>query len=131
MTADCIVLDESRSHILLIERRNEPFKGCWAFPGGFMEMDETLSETAFRELLEETGIEIQRIEFFCIADGVNRDPRGRVISAVFQGIVSKNVNIAAGDDAANVKWFNISELPLLAFDHDAILNRFLSEEKLK
>ncbi len=62
VTADCVVMTkESVPHVLLIERGNEPFKGCWAFPGGFMDMDETTEQCAIRELKEETGLVVEKV----------------------------------------------------------------------
>ena len=127
LTADCIITDETKTQILLIERKNDPFKYHWALPGGFMEMTESLFETAFRELEEETGVLVQKLEFFCIADGVNRDPRGRTVSAVFYGSFNRDSKIKAGDDAARVDWFDLKQLPPLAFDHKEIINRFSAE----
>lgn len=121
VTADCVVMTrESEPKVLLIQRGNEPFKGCWAFPGGFMEMDETLEECAVRELKEETGIEVTEddIMAFGTFSAVDRDPRGRTISKAYLVMVDKPIEVKGQDDAAKAEWFNISELPELAFDHE-------------
>jgi 8-oxo-dGTP diphosphatase len=106
--------------LLLIKRKGQPFKGKWAIPGGFVNIDEELETAAARELKEETGLTGVHLDQIYIAGKVGRDPRGRVITAVFMGIASaKQRRIKAGDDAADAKWFDIENLPKdLAFDHD-------------
>lgn len=120
VTADMGVLrkgDDGKYEILLIKRKNEPYKDCWALPGGFMEMDETLEKCAIRELKEETGIEVDGAEFIDLLDGVDRDPRGRVISAVFKSYAPDGAVAVADDDAKEIGWFKNGQLPPLAFDH--------------
>ncbi len=137
VTSDCVVFNFCRDdiYILLIKRGKEPFKDTWAFPGGFLDMNETLQECASRELFEETGLNIESnlLEFFCIADNVQRDPRGRVISGIFTATIktSKVVKVQASDDASDVCWFNITEIPELAFDHFDILQNILKSKKLQ
>jgi len=125
VTTDCVVYgynDKSELLVLLIERRFDPFKGLWAFPGGFLNMDESAEQCAKRELLEETGIKVDQIQQLYTASGVERDPRGRVISIVFIAKVDMSVlNVVAGDDASNAKWFNTRNIPQMAFDHNEIL----------
>jgi len=123
VSADCIIFDKSEGHlnILLVERKNDPFKGMWALPGGFIEEDETVDYGAHRELKEETGLELEMEQFRAYSEP-DRDPRGRIITIAFLAITEKaNQEPKAGDDAKNVKWFSISELPLLAFDHQKII----------
>lgn len=112
--------------ILLILRKNPPFQGMWALPGGFMEIDETLEETASRELEEETGlknIELKQLHTF---SQVDRDPRTRVVTVVFYGIVSKeNSEAKGGDDAEEAGWFDINDLPPLGFDHRRIVEQVI------
>lgn len=124
VAADNVVFrfDGKELQVLLVQRGNEPYKGKWALPGGFLEEDETLRETALRELKEETGIVPRYTEELCTCSGVNRDPRTRVISAVFYSFVH-GVEGVAGDDAADVQWFNIYELPELAFDHADVMKK--------
>lgn len=122
ITADMGILRKNNNcdyEILLIKRKNEPYKDCWALPGGFMEMNETLKECAIRELYEETGITLNNAFFVRMLDSVDRDPRGRVISGVFYGYVPEDVTPIANDDAKEVKWFTLKEVKNvdIAFDH--------------
>jgi len=124
LTADCIVMtQEQEPKILLIQRRNEPFKGRWAFPGGFMNMDETTEECAIRELKEETGLEIKPENIFQIGaySEINRDPRERTVTVAYLAIIDKALKVQGLDDAAKADWFSIYSLPELAFDHNSIL----------
>jgi 8-oxo-dGTP diphosphatase len=123
LTADLAVLRlEKVPEILLIRRKNPPFRQMWALPGGFMEIEETLEETARRELKEETGIEAGELIRFDIYDRPGRDPRGRTITQVFVMIWKEEMGIpSAGSDAAGLQWFGLTELPDLAFDHLEII----------
>ena len=122
VTADMIVLtDEPEPQILLIQRGDEPFKGCWAFPGGFMNMDETTEQCARRELKEETGLEIGEIKQVGAYSTVDRDPRGRTITVAYITHVPQILPVTGLDDAAEAKWWPINALPPLAFDHAQIL----------
>ena len=115
-------LEQSVPEVLLIKRLNEPFKGKWALPGGFMEMDELLHDAARRELEEETNLFVGDLKQFGIYDQVDRDPRGRCISVIFYKILDKKpVETIAGDDAEEYAWFSYADLPELAFDHSRIL----------
>ena len=122
VTADSIVITrEAEPRVLLIERGNEPYKGCWAFPGGFLNMDETTEQCAARELEEETGLKITDIHQIGAYSKVDRDPRGRVISVVYLAIIDKPIDVQGQDDAAKAQWWPINSLPSLAFDHDEIM----------
>ena len=122
VTTDCVIFgfDGSELQVLLIERGIEPFKGKWAFPGGFLNMDETAGEGALRELKEETGLENAYIEQFNTYSDPGRDPRERVITIAHYALVRIH-EVKGGDDAAKAQWFPIDEVPQLAFDHDKIL----------
>lgn len=122
IATDCVIFgyDGLNLQVLLIERANEPFKGAWALPGGFVQQNETVEEGALRELREETGIDHAYIKQLKTYSSIDRDPRERVISVAFYALV-KDCEISAGDDTANARWFNINEVPQLAFDHQAIL----------
>jgi 8-oxo-dGTP diphosphatase len=112
--------------ILLIKRKNEPFRGMWALPGGFMEMDETLEQTAFRELEEETGLKGIVLEQFRTFSQVDRDPRTRIITTVFYGFASpENDEAHGGDDAEEAQWYDVDSLPPLGFDHRTIIDSLL------
>lgn len=128
VAADCVVFGFNGRdlQILLIERGNEPFKGCWAFPGGFMNMDETAEQGALRELQEETGLAINRIKQLGAFTDVQRDPRGRVVSIAFYALVRPSA-VTGGDDANEARWFAIDDVPRLAFDHDYILRKAMQQ----
>ena len=122
VTADAVLFAEKggQIYVLLIQRGNEPYKGYWAFPGGFLNMDETVAHCAERELEEETGIVLTGMQLSGIYSDVERDPRGRVITAAYTAMTTMPEAIAA-DDAAAAKWWPLNDLPTLAFDHDKIL----------
>ncbi|MBR3087795.1 MAG: NUDIX hydrolase [Prevotella sp.] len=122
VTADCVVItSEEEPRVLLIERGEEPFKGCWAIPGGFLNMDETTEQCAIRELEEETGLKIDKANQIGAYCKVDRDPRGRTISVAYLAIVERPLEVSGQDDAAKAKWFPVNALPPLAFDHDEIM----------
>lgn len=134
VTVDAVIFKKESGlwSILLIRRGNDPFKGMWALPGGFIEMDETLEEAMVRELEEETGltnIELTQLHTF---SNVNRDPRHRTISTVFTGITaSAGHDARAGDDASEVKWIEITHLPDLAFDHQEVIAMAVKQLELQ
>lgn len=125
LTVDCVIfgLDESsRLKVLLIQRGHDPFKGTWALPGGFVDMEEPLVEAALRELKEETGVSDVFIEQLYTIGTPNRDPRGRVVTVVYFALINlAQHKIGADSDAQDVRWFPISALPSLAFDHADIM----------
>jgi len=117
-------------HLLLIQRRDDPFKGSWALPGGFVEMEETLDQAVLRELEEETSIKLAWMDQLYTFGDPGRDPRGRVISTSYLALVKMSaVKIEAGDDATAAQWFPVSKLPKLAFDHSRIIK--LGLERLR
>ena len=122
VTADAVLFAErdGQTYVLLIQRGNDPYKGYWAFPGGFLEMDETVARCAERELEEETGIVMTRMQLAGVYSDVERDPRGRVITAAYAAMTTMP-EATASDDAAAAQWWPINALPKLAFDHDKIL----------
>ena len=134
LTVDCVVfgLDESELKVLLIQRALEPFKGRWAFPGGFVRVAETLDEAARRELAEETGLKNVFLEQLYTFGAVDRDPRERVVSVAYYALVKLSDHRAkAATDAANAEWFPISRTPKLGFDHAEILETALARLKGK
>jgi 8-oxo-dGTP diphosphatase len=129
VTVDAIVFDVSGGSpkLLLIKRGNEPFKGQWAFPGGFVDMDEELEDAAARELAEEAGLTGVKLTQLYTFGRCGRDPRGRNITVAFIGITpsasprgEKDAKIKGGDDAAEAKWFDIDDLPEMGFDHNEV-----------
>ena len=122
VTTDCVIFgfDGGKLKVLLVERGLEPYKGRWAFPGGFVKMDESCEEGALRELEEETALKGTYVQQFHTYSAPNRDPRERVITVAFFALV-RIQEVEAGDDANKAQWFAIDKVPQLAFDHDVIL----------
>lgn len=122
VTTDCVIFgfDGTRLKVLLIQRGIEPYKGKWAFPGGFVKMDESCEQGALRELEEETGLTGAYIKQFHTFSDPERDPRERVITIAYFALV-KIQEVHGGDDAAAAQWFDIDNIPPLAFDHDQML----------
>jgi len=134
LTVDCVVFgyDEGELKVLLIERGMDPFKGQWALPGGFIQMDETPDEAARRELAEESGLKNVFLEQLYSFGAVDRDPRERIVSIAYYALVKLTQhNTRAATDAADASWFPISKVPKLAFDHDEILAMALARLKGK
>jgi len=123
VTVDIVLVTrEPKSRVLLIRRKDPPFAGKWAIPGGFIEMEETLEASARRELREETGLEVGDLIQLQTFGDPGRDPRGRTISVVFLAQVDPSqLKPQAADDAAAVGWHPLRKPPPLAFDHDKIL----------
>jgi 8-oxo-dGTP diphosphatase len=114
--------------VLLIRRKNEPFKGMYALPGGFLEKDENLEQAAARELEEETNVKGIFLKQLHAWGDVKRDPRGRVVSVSFMALIdSEKFRLVATSDAEAAAWISIYELPKLAFDHDKIIKDALNE----
>ena len=105
VTADCIVITrEAEPKVLLIQRGNPPFKGAWAFPGGFMNMDETTEQCAIRELEEETGLRLSNVHQIGAYSKVDRDPRGRTITVAYLAIIDEPIAVTGQDDAVKAEW---------------------------
>ena len=122
VTVDIIIFKNgSPAKVLLIERKNPPFKNCWAFPGGFVDENEALKKAAHRELEEETGLKNIALKQLQAFGDPGRDPRGHTVSVVFWGILNDRQKVNAGDDASKTQWFEITRLPELAFDHEKIM----------
>jgi 8-oxo-dGTP diphosphatase len=116
--------------ILLIQRGKEPFAGCWALPGGFVEMDEDLGVAARRELREETDVQTGELIQVGAFGDPRRDPRGRNISVTYAAVTSEEITPVAGDDAVHASVFALANLPPLAFDHDCLIRSAIDVLKL-
>lgn len=119
ITADGIIIRDEQ--ILLIQRKNDPFKGKWALPGGFVEYGESTEKAVTREVFEETGLKTKISELAGVYSDPNRDPRGHTITIAYI-LEILNGKFGAGDDASDVKFFKLNKLPVLSFDHDMIIN---------
>ncbi len=128
VTVDCVIFRDAAEgkQILLIRRKFDPYKDRWAFPGGFVDMDETLEKAAARELKEETGLEGISLKQLHAFSSIHRDPRARTIGIAFYGILENSeMKAMGGDDAAEAAWFKLDQIPQLAFDHSEILKKAL------
>ena len=127
VTVDAIVfwLQPQDLQVLLIKRKKEPFKDCWSFPGGFMDMDETPEAAVVRELEEETGLQVKDVVQIGAFGALNRDPRHRTISIGYLSVLTDPASEVKGsDDAAEACWFSLHDMPLrLAFDHKDVLQQ--------
>jgi 8-oxo-dGTP diphosphatase len=131
---DCVIfgLDDEGLKVLLIKRSLEPFRGRWALPGGFVHTDETVDEAARRELREETGLQRVFLEQLYTFGDLNRDPRERVVTVAYYALINLHDHqLRAATDAENAAWFDVGDLPRLAFDHDAIIQMALVRLKGK
>lgn len=129
VTTDCVILGllPDDIQILLIRRGGDPYRGHWALPGGFLDMDETAEQCAARELTEETGLRDIPLLQVGTFSGIDRDPRGRTLSVGFVAVVPRDsVHPAAGDDAAATAWHPLHHLPPLAFDHHLVVTSAIS-----
>jgi len=125
VTTDVVLFSfiEGNLKVLLIQRKNPPFQGDWAFPGGFLDYGEAPEGGALRELQEETGITNVVIEQLGAFGDPSRDPRGHTVSVAFFGFIDADCSDAKGaDDAAEARWFDVTNLPKLAFDHNKIFS---------
>ena len=123
ITVDGIFI--KNDYIVLIKRKNEPFKDMWALPGGFIDYKETAEKAVLREFKEETGMSANIKKLVGVYSHPSRDPRGHTISIVF--LLETQDEPKAGDDASEVKFFDIKKLPKLAFDHSKIIRDALNE----
>jgi len=128
-TVDIII--QTDSHILLVKRKNEPFSGYMAIPGGFVNEGETVEAAAKREVKEETSLYVELVDILGVYSDPTRDPRGHNMSTVFIGKIPNSENgrirASAADDAVELQWMNLEIIPdeNFAFDHKKILNDYL------
>ena len=129
VTVDIVVFREknAQKEILLIQRKNEPFKNQWALPGGFVDNDEDLETAAKRELREETCVVASNLQQVKAYGNPYRDPRGYMVSVVYFTTVDSDTNAVAADDAKALQWFTVENLPDLAFDHQTIIEDTLAK----
>jgi 8-oxo-dGTP diphosphatase len=131
LTVDGVVVREvnRKNEILLVQRGNEPYRGMWALPGGFVEIGEMVEEAVTREVEEETGLKCGIVKLVKVASRPDRDPRGHTVSIVYLLEAEEPDEIKHGDDASDADWHSIDSLPDLAFDHDEII-RDLVDRKI-
>ncbi len=137
VTVDIILFTfrDNALQVLLIQRTNEPYKDRWALPGGFVDMDEDLADAATRELAEETNVTDVYLEQLYTFGEPGRDPRTRVITVAYFALLSADqasrLDVRGGDDTRDARWWNIYDLPELAFDHGRILQYALQRLRWK
>lgn len=124
VTVDIVLCKSSK--ILLIKRLKDPFKDCWALPGGFVDENEDLEDAAKRELFEETTIKVDSLQQIGAFGKPFRDPRHHTVSIAFYGEVDDDTIAIAADDAKEAYWFSLDDLPELAFDHQEIINKAIN-----
>ena len=120
LTVDAVIFRRkgSLTEVLLIQRGHYPFEGMWALPGGFVDMQETCEEAIVRELMEETNLHMDKLQQMHTFSALGRDPRGRTVSVTFFGFTDgDDSRVKGGDDAMDARWFDLGDLPELAFDH--------------
>ncbi len=122
LTVDGIIFRDNT--ILLIKRKNNPFKGKWALPGGFVEYGETTEKAVIREIFEETGLNTKIKSLLGVYSDPNRDPRGHTVSVVYI-LEMLDGTLKGGDDASEAKFFQENQLPELSFDHEKIIKDYL------
>ncbi len=126
LAADAVILFPDG--IVLIRRNNPPYQGCYALPGGFVEIGEMVEEAAIREAREETGLDINLLGLVGVYSDPARDPRGHVVSVAF--LARASGRLQSGSDARSAQVFPREELPRLAFDHEQIISDALHLEEV-
>jgi 8-oxo-dGTP diphosphatase len=134
VTVDLVVMSiiDDELGVMLIKRKFAPYKDSWALPGGFVDINEDVDVAAYRELKEETGVDTAYLEQLYTFGKVGRDPRKRVITVAHFALIDyTKVQAIAGSDAKEVKWFKVSKLPTMAFDHKEIINKAVDRVRNK
>ncbi|MEM3399623.1 MAG: NUDIX hydrolase [Candidatus Micrarchaeia archaeon] len=126
LVVDAIIVDGER--VVLVRRKNPPFAGKWALPGGFVEYGETCEKACIREVKEETGLDVEILDLVGVFSDPARDPRGHTVSVAYQCRKSGG-RLKGSDDATEARWFDIKDLPELAFDHELIMRGFLEKAR--
>lgn len=123
---------DKQLHLLLIQQKFGVHKNCWALPGGFVKDTETLDQAVLRELKEETGVKVNYLEQLYTFGAIHRDKRARILSVAYLALINpRNYTLKADTDAQDAQWFNVNDIPGLAFDHDEILQKALERLKAK
>jgi 8-oxo-dGTP diphosphatase len=120
LATDCVMFD-GEARVLLIRRRNEPFKGDYALPGGFIDIGETTEAACRREVLEETGIVVDWFHLVGVYSDPSRDPRGHAVSVVYMTRFGEAPTPQAGSDAEAAEWVEDWRTKQLGFDHAVII----------
>jgi 8-oxo-dGTP diphosphatase len=120
LTTDCVIWDKD-GRVLLIRRKNEPFKGAYALPGGFVDIGETVEAACRREVLEEAGLAVGELRLVGVYSDPRRDPRGHTVSIVYLARLSRAPSPSAGSDAETAEWIKDWRALDLAFDHGKII----------
>ncbi len=123
VTVDAVIIFKGK--IVLIKRKNPPFQGCFALPGGFVEPGETTEQAVEREVFEETGLEIEIVKLLGVYSDPSRDPRGHTVSIVYMALGKGFPK--ADSDAQEVKTFDPRDMPEMAFDHNVIIENARSD----
>lgn len=123
LTVDALIVFEGK--LVLIQRKNPPFKDCFALPGGFVEVGETVEEAVIREAKEETGLDIKLLKLLGVYSDPLRDPRGHTVSVCY--LAKGSGTLKADSDAKDIGLFGLDEIPELAFDHNRIINNVKSD----
>jgi 8-oxo-dGTP diphosphatase len=133
VTVDVVIfaLRDEDLQVLLVRRKNPPFEGKWAIPGGFVRHEESLEDAASRELFEETGVRDVHIEQLYTFGTINRDPRGRMVTVAYVALVPAPLALHAGTDASEAQWKSVYGLPEMAFDHEEIVTYALKRLRYK
>ncbi len=127
LTVDGVLVEDGK--LLVVVRRNDPFRGWPALPGGFIELGETIADALRREVREETGLDVVLGSLVGVYSEPGRDPRGHIVSIAYEVARRGRIEPTAGSDAAGVSWVPVSPIPGLAFDHARILSDFLNRRR--
>jgi 8-oxo-dGTP diphosphatase len=134
LATDCVIFgfDHGKLKLLVTQRETNPFQDQWALPGGFVFINETTTECATRILAEKVGLKNVFIEQLYTFSALDRDPRERIVTVAYFALVNTSqFQLVAGRDTIKAEWFELTELPNLAFDHQEIVNLAIQRIKGK
>ena len=130
LTVDIVIKDGNR--IVLIKRKNPPYRDMYALPGGFVEYGEKVEDAAVREAKEETSLDVKLVRIIGVYSAPDRDPRGHTVAVCFLAVPTESESVPkGGDDAAHAEWFSLDALPKLAFDHEKIVRDAVQQAHTK